>query len=100
MGRLVTTVIFGNEYSKEFSKDRTVSYSNGRFSVSVVVERCKECGICINLCPTDVLSKGDEVNSRGYRYTIPSNIKACIGCRLCEINCPEFAIFVVEEGKK
>ncbi len=73
-----------------------ISRSNGKFTVSVIPDRCKECGICIALCPTDVLVRGERINHRGYRYTVPERIDACIGCRLCELNCPEFAIFVVK----
>lgn len=77
-----------------------VSASNERFRVNVIIERCKECGLCIALCPAKVLAKGKEVNSRGFRFTVPANIKACIGCRICETNCPDFAIFVEEVRKE
>jgi len=64
------------------------------FKVTVIGERCKECGICIEFCPRKVLKRGDKYNSRGYRYTIVAYPEKCIGCRLCEMMCPDFAIFV------
>jgi 2-oxoglutarate ferredoxin oxidoreductase subunit delta len=66
-----------------------------KYVVNVLVERCKECGLCINVCPKGVLVKGEEYNSRGYRYVVPKNIDNCIGCKLCEYICPDIAIFVV-----
>ena len=67
----------------------------------MIIERCKECGLCIALCPTKVLVKGEKVNEKGYRYTLPANISACIGCKICEISCPDFAIYVEEvKGNK
>ncbi|MEM0002280.1 MAG: 4Fe-4S dicluster domain-containing protein [Desulfurococcaceae archaeon] len=68
--------------------------SNDRFTVNVIVDRCKECGICIAVCPTKVLSKSDMLNKYGYHPPEPVNIDKCIGCRLCEYNCPDFAIFI------
>ena len=67
-----------------------------RFSVTVIADRCKECGICIALCPKNVLEKGKELNWKGFHFTVPARPEQCIGCRLCEYNCPDFAIFVVE----
>ncbi len=42
--------------------------------------------------------RGKELNARGYRYPVPERIDDCIGCRLCEYVCPDFAIFVVRGG--
>lgn len=64
-----------------------------------MVDRCKECGICINVCPTKVLVRGHVYNKHGFRYPVPANISKCIGCRLCEFNCPDFAIFVEVGGR-
>lgn len=71
-----------------------VSSDNGKFRVNVVADRCKECNICISVCPTKVLVRGSEYNIYGYRYPVPSNIEKCIGCRFCEYYCPDFAIYV------
>lgn len=64
------------------------------FNIVVVAPRCKECSLCINLCPAGVLAKGDRVNSRGFRVTVPARVDRCVGCRLCERTCPDFAIFI------
>jgi 2-oxoglutarate ferredoxin oxidoreductase subunit delta len=55
-------------------------------------EWCKGCGICVELCPKQVLELDDKDKVTVVR---PEN---CICCRLCEIRCPDFAIEVeVEE---
>ncbi len=77
-----------------------VSSSSQRFTVKVITERCKECGICIEVCPTKVLVRGERTNSRGYRYVVPEYIDRCIGCRMCEWSCPDLAIFVTEVSKR
>ena len=68
--------------------------SSGKWRVCVIVDRCKECGICIVLCPHKVLSKSSTPNKYGYYPPEPVDIEKCIGCKICEYNCPDFAIFV------
>ncbi|MGC8557700.1 MAG: 4Fe-4S binding protein [Nitrososphaeria archaeon] len=70
------------------------------FEVLVINDRCKECGLCIELCPPKVLDRLDSYNSFGYRPTYIKNEAGCIGCKICEYACPEFAIFVRKVDKK
>ena len=66
--------------------------------VHVIAERCKECGFCIEYCPTDVLVYGDDTNAKGYHYPIVAEGKetACVHCRFCDLICPELAIYTTE----
>ena len=66
----------------------------GKYYISVIKERCKECGLCISICSLKVLARSNERNNRGYRYVVPTSPERCTGCRLCEYTCPDFAIFV------
>jgi 2-oxoglutarate ferredoxin oxidoreductase subunit delta len=75
-----------------------ISREHGKFRVCIIVNRCKECGLCIAVCPTKVLVKSSVINVYGYHPPEPANIEKCIGCRLCEYNCPDFAIFVERVG--
>ena len=65
----------------------------------IVIEEgfCKGCNICIHVCPTNVLDESKQVNSRGYLLPAIIDAEACSNCRQCEIFCPDFAIFVIEE---
>ena len=64
----------------------------------IIDERyCKGCGICIHFCAKQVLAIPEEVNSRGFYTPYVVNADSCTACRQCELFCPDFAIFLVEE---
>jgi 2-oxoglutarate ferredoxin oxidoreductase subunit delta len=68
--------------------------------VQVIPERCKGCGFCIEFCPRNVLAESKDFNSKGYHPPEIADINACVYCQLCELICPEFAIYVVEVKKE
>ena len=56
--------------------------------------RCKACDICVSVCPAGVLAMRLEPTSTlGAMFEIIAP-ESCIGCNDCELNCPDFAIFV------
>lgn len=77
-----------------------IQRSSSKHSVYVIIDRCKECGLCIAICPVKVLVKSTILNKYGYHPPEPLHIEKCIGCRLCEYNCPDFAIFVEETVRR
>ncbi len=64
--------------------------------VQVVINenRCRSCGICYKLCPTNVLGAESPL----YKAEVV-DIEKCTGCRLCELLCTDFAINVVVPEK-
>jgi 2-oxoglutarate ferredoxin oxidoreductase subunit delta len=66
--------------------------------VYIIPERCKECKICIEFCPQQVLQVSSEKNAKGYHYpeVAPGKENACVHCDFCTLVCPEFAIFTME----
>jgi 2-oxoglutarate ferredoxin oxidoreductase subunit delta len=60
--------------------------------VSIVVERCKACGFCVEFCPTKVLELSSAFNAKGYHPPVAVNPDKCSGCDLCGMYCPDFAI--------
>lgn len=53
---------------------------------------CKGCGVCAAFCPRGVLQlKGEKIAIQ--------EIEKCILCGLCELRCPDYAIFLEEVEK-
>jgi 2-oxoglutarate ferredoxin oxidoreductase subunit delta len=65
-------------------------------TVYVIEERCKGCNFCIEFCPMEVLEESERFNSKGYHPPEVVNPEDCVDCGLCELICPEFAIFVLD----
>ncbi len=66
--------------------------------VYIIPERCKECELCIDFCPQDVLRNSTQTNTKGYHFpeVVPGMEGSCVHCEFCTLICPEFAIFTLE----
>jgi len=73
--------------------------------IFIIKERCKECELCTEYCPEQILAKSDKINEKGYHFPTLKEGKTfddCTNCGFCQLVCPELAIFVVvhEEEKE
>jgi len=55
-------------------------------------EKCKACGICVDVCPKKLITIGDETNSSGSKFAVFNGEDKCVGCALCAVSCPDIAI--------
>ncbi len=67
-----------------------------RGEIHVIVERCKGCQLCVAYCPRDVLEMSKLFNAKGYHPPQVLDAQGCVVCGLCEMLCPEFAIYAEE----
>jgi 2-oxoglutarate ferredoxin oxidoreductase subunit delta len=59
-------------------------------------ERCKGCGLCVSVCPKEVLEISDKVNTKGYFPVYRARPEDCIYCAMCAVMCPDVAITIRE----
>ncbi|HML34878.1 4Fe-4S dicluster domain-containing protein [Sporomusa sphaeroides] len=66
--------------------------------IHIFGEKCKSCGLCIEVCPKKVLAVGDKANSKGYYTIIAAEEDKCVSCALCALMCPDIALEVYKES--
>jgi 2-oxoglutarate ferredoxin oxidoreductase subunit delta len=62
------------------------------------VDRCKGCGLCVTVCPKNVLEISEQVNTKGYFPAYQARPEDCITCALCCTMCPDVAITITEDA--
>jgi len=62
----------------------------------IIINRdwCKGCGICVSVCPRDVLAIDQTAWTGGFHPVIVVRPERCTVCRICELLCPDLAIEV------
>ena len=60
---------------------------------------CKGCGLCVHFCKRGVLKMSSKRNVKGYNVVEVFAADRCKPCKLCEMNCPDFAVFVEVKKK-
>lgn len=63
-----------------------------RGTLTIAIEACKGCELCITACPPGVLAMSSGVNEMGYRYPILH--QGCTGCTACQMVCPDYVFDV------
>ncbi len=59
--------------------------------ITTIRHFCKGCRICVAFCPKQVLGLDD-------RFKVAAlHPERCIACRMCELRCPDLAIYVTRK---
>jgi 2-oxoglutarate ferredoxin oxidoreductase subunit delta len=68
--------------------------------LAIAVDRCKGCGLCVSVCPKEVLVLDERlVNQLGHHPVRLTAAAACTSCALCARICPD-AVFTVFAPRK
>jgi len=59
--------------------------------------RCKGCGLCVDVCPRNLISVAKRMDEKGVYPASSSRPELCTGCRLCVTVCPDCAITIFKE---
>jgi 2-oxoglutarate ferredoxin oxidoreductase subunit delta len=69
--------------------------------IEIDPERCKGCGLCVNVCPQKIITFTGQFNAKGYHpaQQVDPDDK-CVGCGFCYMNCPDTCITVYRIPKE
>ncbi|WP_035589170.1 4Fe-4S binding protein [Hippea jasoniae] len=69
-----------------------------RLPVEINEKLCKGCGLCVHVCPKNVLEMVEDLHV--WMGTIAKVVRPedCIRCKMCEDICPDFSIKVADVG--
>lgn len=68
--------------------------------VWIDISRCKACSICVSMCPSGTIAMVQNPKTTLGATIEVIEPESCIGCKACELHCPDFAIFVVEKSNE
>jgi 2-oxoglutarate ferredoxin oxidoreductase subunit delta len=63
-------------------------------------DKCKGCGLCLTVCPKNVLEMSNRVSPKGYFPAYQARPKDCIFCAVCCTMCPDVAIAITEQPEE
>ncbi len=67
--------------------------------VTFNTERCKGCGLCVEVCPKKILELAKDIlNSKGYHPARITAQEKCIACAMCATMCPDCVIKVEKDA--
>ncbi len=70
-----------------------------RGSIQIDETYCKGCGLCIDVCPPQVISLNlNTLTSYGY-HPVRLHADGCTGCGICAVVCPDAAITVYRQRR-
>ena len=68
--------------------------------LDIASDRCKGCGLCIDVCPKHVLALDESVvNELGYHPVRLIDAARCTSCALCARICPDVVFTVYAQPK-
>jgi 2-oxoglutarate ferredoxin oxidoreductase subunit delta len=80
---------------RKFLKEEPLCVTTPKGHRFTLIKRfCKGCRICVDFCPTGTLDLDDR-----FKITI-AHPEKCIGCRMCEMRCPDMAIYVKKSERE
>ena len=68
--------------------------------LTIMEDRCKGCGLCVDVCPKKVLELSKtSINKKGHHPVEAVREADCISCAFCVMMCPDCVISVEKEEK-
>jgi NADH-quinone oxidoreductase subunit I len=90
---------YGANLTEYYPEVKPILPPRTRSSMAFAPEKCISCGLCVNICPNQVInltSEKDENNKKVLK-TYHMNMGRCLICGLCTETCPTGALRLSQE---
>jgi 2-oxoglutarate ferredoxin oxidoreductase subunit delta len=77
--------------------DVSAEEDSSPLKVIIDQKKCKSDGLCVDLCPVSVFQIKVISTQPKKTRTVIANEAACVLCRICEVNCPNQAIKIMQQ---
>jgi len=72
-----------------------------RGMVVINEDRCKGCGLCVNVCPVGILQlSAERFNVKGHTPAEVTDPEKCTGCAMCATVCPDVVFTVYRRTRR
>jgi 2-oxoglutarate ferredoxin oxidoreductase subunit delta len=68
-------------------------------TVEIATDLCKGCGLCVLVCPENVLKMTEQLNAKGWPI-VALVADGCTGCTFCGVACPDGVFTIFREDLK
>lgn len=82
------------------SNIEAITFDMEKATFNLFPQYCKGCGLCKEKCPNQVLVWSDKLGVYGTPSVRPKDEDSCIACNICEMVCPDCAIYIEKKKKK
>ena len=79
--------------TSKYPKEKEPAPLRFRGRIEIDNERCKQCNVCVEVCPTNAYT---WIEDKGKRYLQLDHAK-CVFCGMCEEACPYRAIRITND---
>ncbi len=80
--------------------EKPISFAMNKANFHIFPEYCKGCGLCKEKCPTGTIIWSEKLGVYGTPSVKPKDEDSCIACSICEMVCPDCAIYIEKKPKK
>jgi len=75
--------------------------AKARGMVIIDEDRCKGCGVCVTVCPAEILRLAEgRFNAKGYQPVEVTDPEECTGCAMCATVCPDVVFTVYRQRRQ
>ena len=69
-----------------------INEKKGLFKIEIIYDQCGNCGVCVAVCPENVLHLG--------MVMLCADDDECTGCKRCIISCPADALKLLKNNRE